>query len=118
MAIYNEKLGEMTPDNLIADIHVKQVTGSGIVAAAAGALKRGTVMAMTGGKLAVMKSSLTPYGILTDDVTVGDTDETVEVYLTGKFNKGALIVADGYTLSESDIQTLRNGGIFVENVVG
>lgn len=116
--LYNEKLGEMTQDNLIADIHVKRITASGTVGATAGALKRGTVMALTGGKLAVMKSTLTPYGILTDDVTVGDTDEVVEVYLTGKFNKAALIVADGYTLSETDIQTLRNGGIFVENVVG
>ena len=115
--LYNEKLGEMTPDNLIADIHVKQIVCSGTVAAAAGALKRGTVMALSGGKLAVMKSTLTPYGILTDDVTVGDTDEVVEVYVTGKFNKAALIVAEGYTLSETDIQTLRNGGIFVENVV-
>ena len=117
MAIYNEKLGEMTPDNLIADIHVKQVTGSGIVAANTGALKRGTVMALDAGKLVVMASGKTPYGILTDDVTVGTEAETVEVYLTGKFNKAALIVASGYTLSATDIQTLRNGGIFVENVV-
>lgn len=118
MAIYNEKLGELTHDNLIADTHVKQIIGSGTVGATAGALKRGTVMALTGGKLAVMKSTLTPYGILTDDVTVGATDEVVEVYLTGKFNKAALIVAEGYELTEADIQTLRNGGIFVENVVG
>lgn len=118
MAIYNEKLGELTHDNLIADIHVKQITGSGTVGANAGALKRGTVMALTDGKLAVMASGKTPYGILTDDVTVGAADEVVELYLTGKFNKAALIVAEGYELTAADIQTLRNGGIFVENVVG
>lgn len=117
MAIYNEKLGELTHDNLIADIHVKRIIGSGTVAAATGELKRGTVMALDGGKLVPMNTGKTPYGILTDGVTVGDTDEVVEVYLTGKFNKTALIVAEGYTMTETDIQTLRNGGIFVENVV-
>ena len=118
MTIYNEKLGEMTHDNLIADIHVKQVTGSGVVAANTGALKRGTVMALDNGKLVVMGAGVTPYGILTDDVNIGAADEVVEVYLTGKFNKAALIVPNGYTLGEADIQALRNGGIFVENVVG
>lgn len=118
MAIYNEKLGELTHDNLIADIHVKQIVCSGTVGANAGALKRGTVMALDSGKLVIMNTGKTPYGILTDDVTVGAADEVVEVYLTGKFNKAALIVASGYTLSETDIQTLRNGGIFVENAVG
>lgn len=118
MAIYNEKLGEMTHSNLIADTHVKLITGSGIVAANTGTLEQGTVMALDSGKLVVMATGKTPYGILTDDVTVGATDEVVEVYLTGKFNKGALKVASGYTLSATDIQTLRNGGIFVENVMG
>lgn len=118
MAIYNEKIGEMTHDNLIADTHVKQITGSGIVGANTGALKRGTVMALDSGKLVAMTTGKTPYGILTDDVNVGAADEVVEVYLTGKFNKNALIVAAGYTLTATDIQTLRNGGIFVENAVG
>lgn len=52
-----------------------------------------------------------------DDVTVGDEDTVVEVYLTGCFNKNALIVADGYELTDDDMQTLRNGGIFVEHAV-
>lgn len=117
MAIYNEKIGELIPDNLIADIHVKQIVVSGTVGANAGELKRGTVMALDTGKLVAMTTGKTPYGILTDNVTVGDTDEVVEVYLTGKFNKDALHVADGYALTAEDIQTLRNGGIFVENTM-
>ena len=115
MAIYNEKIGEMTPDNLIADVHVKQIVVSATVAANAGELKRGTVVALSDGKLTAMTTGKTPYGILCDTVTVGAADEVVEVYLTGKFNKNALIVANGYTLTDTDIQTLRNGGIFVEN---
>lgn len=117
MANYYEKLGEMTPDNLIASIHVKHHTASGTIGAGAGEVKRGTVMALTGGKLSVMTEGATPYGIMCDTVKVGDADEVVEVYLTGCFNKGALIVADGYALTANDIQALRNGGIFVENVV-
>lgn len=117
MANYYEKLGEMTPDNLIASIHVKHHTASGTIGAGAGEVKRGTVMALTGGKLSVMTEGATPYGIMCDTVKVGAADEVVEVYLTGCFNKGALIVADGYELTANDIQALRNGGIFVENVV-
>lgn len=117
MATYNEKIGAVAYDNLIADTHVKQITASGTIAANAGAFKRGTVMALADGKLAALTSGATPYGILFDDVTVGAEAEVVEVYLTGKFNKAALHVADGYALTDADIQALRNGGIFVENVV-
>lgn len=117
MAKYYENLGEMKPDKLIANIHVKQTTASGTVASGAGELKRGTVMALTDGKLAKMTSGATPYGVLTDDVTVGDSAAVVEVYLTGSFNKTALNEATGYELTAADIQALRNGGIFVENAV-
>lgn len=117
MAKYNEKIGEVAFDNLIADTHVKLIAVSGTIDAGAGELKRGTVLALTEGKLVVMNTGKTPYGILTDDVNVGEAAEVVEVYVTGKFNKGALHVASGYTLTAEDIQTLRNGGIFVENVV-
>lgn len=117
MAIYNEKLGEMTHDNLIADISVKLIPVSGTIAAGAGELKRGTVLALTDGKLAPMNTGLTPYGVLCDAVTVGDADEVVEVYVAGQFNKGALFVAEGYELTAADINTLRNGGIFVENAM-
>ena len=116
MAKYNEKLGVVAHDNLIADIHVKLTVGSGTINAGAGELKRGTVMALADGKLSVMKSGGAPYGILTDDVDA--TEATVaEVYLTGKFNKNALIVASGYELTAADIKALRDGGIFIENAV-
>lgn len=116
MAKYNEKLGTVAHDNLVADIHVKQVIGSGTITAGAGLLKRGTVMSLADGKLSVMKSGGAPYGILCDDVDA--TQATVaEVYLTGKFNKNALIVASGYTLTDADIKALRDGGIFIENAV-
>ena len=114
MAIYNEKIGEMTPDNLIADVHVKQIVVSATVAANAGELKRGTVVALSDGKLTAMTTGKTPYGILCDDVDA--TSEAVaEVYVSGVFNKHALIVKSGYTLTAADITALRNGGIYLEN---
>ena len=118
MANNLEKLGEMTPDNLIASIQVKQITGSVTVVSGAGVVKRGTVLAKNDeGKMVVMADGLTPYGVLCDDVDATEADVVGEAYLTGCFNKSALIVADGYELTADDVQALRNGGIFVENVV-
>lgn len=86
MANYCEKLGECRPDNLIASVHVGQRTASGVIAAGAGEIKRGTVLAKgEDGALSLYGGGegATPYGILCDDVTVGDEDTVVEVYLTG-----------------------------------
>lgn len=118
MANNLQKLGEFTPDNLIASIHVKQRTCSGTITAGAGEVKRGAVLAQSeNGKLVIMAGGRTPYGVMCDTVTVGDADEVVEVYLTGCFNHAALNEATGYELTAADIQALRNGGIFIENVM-
>lgn len=119
MAIYNKKIGEMKQDNLFASAAVKTVSGSATIAAGEGVLERGTVLSKgSDGKCKVISAAtgLTPYGILTDDVDA--TSEVVaEVYLTGIFNKNALKVADGYTLTAADITALRNGGIYLETSV-
>lgn len=119
MGNYCEKLGEMIPDNLIASIRGKEIVGSGVLPPGTGALKRGTVLAVAEGALSVLGSAdgAVPYGILCQDVTVEDTEEVVEIYLTGSFHRAALVVAEGYQLTAEDIQALRNGGIFVENMV-
>lgn len=108
-----ENLGAMSYDNLFAKAEIKALTGSGVIAAGA-VLKRGTVVALDGEKLVAMTTGKTPYGILTDDVDASAADTVAEVYLSGYFNKNALHVAEGYTLTTADIQALRNGGIFVE----
>lgn len=128
MAIYNDKLGEMVPDNLIADPTVKQIIQTGVISSGQGVLARGTVVDLsTGssgtGKLVIhgtaagSNETLTPYGVLTDDADATSADAVAEVYVTGKFHKSALIVKNSTTLSVADIQALRNGGIFVENVM-
>lgn len=113
MALYNEKIGELVHDNLIANVDVKQIVRS--ISIPSGTLKRGTVVDATGKALA---TGLTPYGILCDDVDASAGAVVAEVYVTGCFNKNALIVAADYALTADDIKALRDGGIFVENAVG
>jgi hypothetical protein len=111
--LYNEKIGELIPNNLIANVDVKQVVQS--ISIPSGILKRGTVVDATGKALT---TDLVPHGILCDDVDASTGAVVAEVYVAGCFNKNALIVADGYTLSAANIKALRDGGIFVENAVG
>lgn len=117
MAKYLENLGASAPDNLFAGADIPAHGGSVTIAAGQGALKRGTVIALDSNNKGVILSSATglkPYGILCSDVDA--TTETVaEVWLTGRFNKHALHVAGGYTMTADNILALRNGGIFVEN---
>lgn len=117
MAKYLENLGASAPDNLFAGADIPAHGGSVTIAAGQGALKRGTVIALNTDNKGVILSATTglkPYGILTDAVDA--TAETVaEIYLTGRFNKHALHVATGYTMTADNLLALRNGGIFVEN---
>lgn len=113
MALYNEKIGELTHDNLIASVHIKQVVQS--ISIPSGVLKRGTVVDATGKALT---TGLIPHGILCDDVDASAGAVVAEVYVAGCFNKNALIAAGDYTLTAENIKALRDGGIFVENAVG
>lgn len=128
MAQYLEKIGECAYDGLIASVNLPINVQSVTVKSGAGALKRGTVLAMSSGtagtgkcvvlgNTAATNETLTAFGILTDDVDATDADTVATVYVTGCFNAGALTVKSGYTLAAADIQALRNGGILVENVV-
>lgn len=116
MAKYNEKIGEMKQDNLFASVDIKALTNSVTIAAGEGVLKRGTVLSLgTDGKCKVISAAtgLTPYGILCDDVDA-TSQAVAEVYVSGVFNKNALTVKSGYTLTAADITALRNGGIYLE----
>lgn len=118
MAIYNEKIGECKADNLIANLNVKQITQSVTIKSGAGALERGTLLGLGSDGKAVKFGSttgLTAYGILCDAVDATGADAVAEVYVTGVFNKNALILEG--ELSVADIAALRNGGIFLENSV-
>ena len=92
-------------------------------------LKRGTVLALSGGtagdgKLVVLgitakeNETLTANCILADDVEVGTTaDKDATAYRTGNFNRNKLIVADGYTLKATDEEELRKCGIILNTAI-
>ena len=111
--LYNDKIGELVQDNLIASVDVKQVVQS--ISIPSGVLKRGTVVDATGKALT---TGLVPHGILCDDVDASTGAVVAEVYVAGAFNKNALITAGDYALTAENIKALRDGGIFVENAVG
>lgn len=120
------KIGESSYDGLITDINPAPIVRGGTIRklAAEGTLKRGTILAKSSGtagddKLVILGTdaesdeTLTPYGILCDDVVVGTSEDvTVPVYLAGCFDDAKCIVAEGYTVTEADKDALRLGGIF------
>ena len=125
MSELSKSLGTMEFDGLIADINPKLVVSGGTIRklSKADTIKRGTVLAKSGGtagdnKLVVLGPAaasnevLTAYCILCDDVAVGTTDDVIApVYLMGCFNSNKVTVADSYTMTETDKDALRNGGI-------
>ncbi len=121
MALYNEKIGEMVADNLLASTDVKTIVESVIIASGAGELKRGTAIGLNasgkGQVVGTEGATLTAHGILCDDVDATSSDAVAEVYVAGAFNKNAVVEASGKELTADDIKNLRNGGIYLENAV-
>lgn len=120
----DETMGTFEYDGLIIDgshsLDVKGIT----IASGQGKLQRGTVLAIGADKKAVILGTkdntpaLYPADcILTDDVDATSADVYTTAYQSGKFNKGALIVKSDYELADTDIDTLRTKGIFVEGVM-
>lgn len=127
MSELSKSLGTMEYDGLIADISPKLVVGGGTLRklGTAGTIKRGTILAKSGGtagdnKLVALGTAasgdtetLTAYAILCDDVEVGTTDDvTVPVYLAGCFNLNKCVTINDHTITEAEKDALRNGGIF------
>ena len=114
MSELSKSLGTMEFDGPIADINPKLVVSGGTIRklSKADTIKRGTVLAKSGGtagdnKLVVLGTAaasnevLTAYCILCDDVAVGTTDDV-----------GApVVMTNSHTLTEADKDALRNGGI-------
>lgn len=110
----SQKVAVMEPDDLIADTQPPCRTGGATVKSGAGELKRGTVMAKgADGLLDILGKDpdAEAYGVLTDDINAADEDLPVTIYIGGKFNSNKITVADGYTITEKDKDTLRKYGI-------
>ena len=92
------------------------VTTGWVYNAATGELKFSTAPANT--KAVAVKTlfgEMTADAILCRDTLVGTAEDVTAVcYLTGMFNKRALVVAEGYTLTDGDEDDLRAKGIYLK----
>ena len=113
---------ESMPDNLIVGTDPATRVGSAVLRKGTGILKRGTVLAkssadallVTLGTEAEESETLEAYGILTDDVDISADDVPATIYIGGLFNANRIIVADSYTMTENDKDTLRKYGIEIK----
>lgn len=114
------KVGECSVDNLIAKIHPATETFGVTITAGAGLLKRGTVLALNDNAYSVLASATTGKAncILADDVdATGDAPVVAVAYRCGHFNRKALTVTEGYTMTTADIEELRKGGILLSDMI-
>lgn len=117
----HEKIGDVTPENLIAQLDPPALKRAGLIRklGTAGTLKRGTLLAKSGGSAgdgklvifgttAATNETLTADCILAEDIDVGTTnDENALVFYQGNFNEDALIIASGASIGDSDKDDLR-----------
>jgi len=117
------KLGELTPDNLIAGLEITPIIKGVVLGADLGFVARGTVLGLKDdGSCAPVDSeaqdgSETPYAILAYGVaTDGTLTSAAEAYFTGVFNALALVFGGDDTIATHE-GALRKLGIFVkENI--
>lgn len=128
MADLSNKIGEMTYDGLFADVKPSPIVEAGTLRklGAKATLAKGTILAFSGGsagdgKLVILgttaatNETLTAFAILAEEVEVGTSADVVaQVYKTGTFKAAKLTVASGYTITQADLNDLRNGGIFIK----
>ena len=114
-----EKLGELTFANITAGNDVPVITGLRTILANAGTLKAGTALAINGdGKMVILgTASATANCILAEDVEVGSADAKALVYLAGHFCGNKLAVKASYTITDTDVENFRKGGIYLSNSV-
>ena len=114
-----EKIGELTYANLCAGNDVPVVTGLRTIVANAGTLKAGTALGITSdGKMAILgTASTTANCILAEDVEVGSTDTKALCYLSGHFCGNKLAVKASYTITATDVENFRKGGIYLSDSV-
>ncbi len=123
MNLVDNNYGEHTPDNLINDtthpIDIKGIT----LKSGQGVLARGTVLGIVtiGGKAALVDSSRidgteVANCILTDKVDTTTGDVVTTAYVSGQFNRKALVFGGTDTASDHEEQ-LRVLGIFLKDTV-
>ena len=114
-------LGTSSADNLIAKLAPKAETFGVKVKAGEGELARGTVMAVTSaGTYEVLGKTTGAVAscILADPVDAsGESAATAVAYRSGNFNRAALIVKSGYTMTAADEDNLRKYDIILTDMM-
>ncbi len=114
-------VGEFVPDNLIAG-NRHPVDVCHVVIKEGQKLERGTVLeedAAEAGKYVIrgtLAESQAEY-ILAEAVDATEGDAVGAAYITGEFAENALIVKDGYTITDKDRKNLRDAGIFLRTIM-
>lgn len=110
----------MEPDNLVYDAD-KTIDATVIsMTSPQTVLKRGTLLGITSDYDYVIygtpDTTSAPCYIVSDTLDVTKETGRVEVgaYIAGYFRKEAVIVADGYDMTEGDMQELRKLGIILK----
>ena len=122
-----QTVGEFIPDKLIADNAVPITTKGIQISAGQGVLRRGTLLgADDGGSYRVTGSTVKEEEaeaageigcdcILTEDVDAQEQDVIAAAYITGVFNREAVVLAEGASLNDYETE-LRRLGIFFKTV--
>ena len=119
-------IGESPVDNLFNSTVPPALTTGVTIRAGQGALKRGTILALSsdGDDMVILGTVpgsgeiLTANCILSDPVDASGTEAMPGVaYRAGHFNRPALITKDGYALTRSDEESLRHGGIYLSDAI-
>lgn len=116
----NESLGTVVGDKLfVENFPVADVVT--VKLAAAGVVKRGTVLSGTPGgadfaALSAAASASKALYVLAEDCDTAE--DTVGIaYRTGHFNRNALIVGASYALTAADEEVLRKSGILLADAI-
>lgn len=121
MAQLKSKVGSFTPDNLVSGIDVPVQVKAVTLKAGQGVLKRGTVLGIitTGGLAVTVNSANTDGSQTADSILLQDVDTTAEnvvteAYISGQFNRQALIFGGTDTAAKYETK-LRELGIFLKD---
>ncbi|MDA3732381.1 hypothetical protein PBV87_12870 [Niameybacter massiliensis] len=107
-----QKVGEFTPDKLIAG-NTHPIDTKGVeIATGSGVLVRGTLINATGTMCTA--TSDVPVGILCDDVTQNSSGTTAALmYISGDFKASEITVGDDVTVTSFELE-LQKLGIFLK----
>lgn len=112
------EIGEYIPDSLITSTKVGLITKGIVLKSNQGILKRGSLIGKTTDNTFILMGSqgeMAIEGILIDDIDTSSITTTI-LYISGCFNKEAVIVAEGHNVEEYD-RELRNLNIYLETVL-